>query len=221
MLPTSQSLKHMIIKDTELPRWRRTPEERPRQILDAALQVFGEQGLAGARIDDIADRAGISKGTIYLYFPSKDDLFREVLRDAFVGMLDAVSTMEVTADAAADLRTFSTKFFNYLRSARFETTYRLILAQLHAFPELSREYASEVREPIREMIRGILDRGTRAGTFSDGDNLVRARMLQALLWQHGMWCAKREVNPDLETRSDNEVLAEVIHFFMEAVATKR
>ena len=211
----------MVTKTPDFPRWRRTPEERPRQILDAALQVFGEQGLAGARIDDIADRAGISKGTVYLYFASKDELFREVLRDAFVGMLEAVSALDATEDAAADLRAFCKQFFNYLRSPRFETTYRLILAQLHAFPELSREYASEVREPIRALIRSILDRGTKDGLFSEGDNLVRARMLQALLWQHGMWCAKREVNPDLETRSDSEVLAEVIHFFMEAIASKR
>lgn len=210
----------MVIKDSELPRWRRTPEERPRQILEAALQVFGEQGLAGARIDDIADRAGISKGTVYLYFASKDELFREVLRDAFVGMLESVSELESTADAAHDLRTFCTTFFAYLRSTRFETTYRLILAQMHAFPELSREYAYEVREPIRGIIRGILDRGSESGQFGAGDNLVRARMLQALLWQHGMWCAKREVNPDLENRSDNAVLGEVIQFFLDAVAKK-
>jgi AcrR family transcriptional regulator len=53
------------------PRWRRLPEERPRQILAAALEVFGEHGLAAARLEDIAKRAGVSKGTIYLYFPNK------------------------------------------------------------------------------------------------------------------------------------------------------
>ena len=55
---------------TSEPRWRRLPEERPRQILDAALAVFAERGLAAARLDDIAKRAGLSKGTIYLYFPN-------------------------------------------------------------------------------------------------------------------------------------------------------
>ena len=53
------------------PRWRRLPEERPKQILDAALSVFADRGLADARLDDIAKRAGLSKGTIYLYFPNK------------------------------------------------------------------------------------------------------------------------------------------------------
>src|SRR5207248_3078430 len=59
---------------------RRAPDERPQQILDAALAVFDEEGLDRARLDDIARRAGIAKGTIYLYFPNKEALFREVLR---------------------------------------------------------------------------------------------------------------------------------------------
>ena len=62
------------------PRWRRLPEERPKQILAAALEVFGERGLASARLEDIAKRAGLSKGTIYLYFPNKEELFREMVR---------------------------------------------------------------------------------------------------------------------------------------------
>ena len=62
------------------PRWRRLPGERPNQILQAALEVFDEQGLAGARLEDIAKRAGVSKGTIYLYFANKEELFREMIR---------------------------------------------------------------------------------------------------------------------------------------------
>jgi len=64
------------------PRWRRLPEERPQQILDAALSVFAEHGIDAAKLEDIAARAGVSKGTIYLYFPSKEELFREVLISA-------------------------------------------------------------------------------------------------------------------------------------------
>ena len=71
------------------PRWRRLPEERPRQILDAALEVFGERGLAGAKLDEIARRAGVSKGTIYLYFPNKEELFREMIRQTVVARIEA------------------------------------------------------------------------------------------------------------------------------------
>src|SRR5213080_4166353 len=70
------------------PRWRRLPEERPEQILNAALVEFGERGLASARLEDIAKRAGLSKGTIYLYFPNKEALFREVVRHTVVTQLE-------------------------------------------------------------------------------------------------------------------------------------
>src|SRR3954468_11678595 len=71
------------------PRWRRLPEERPKQILSAALAVFGERGLAAARLEDIAKRAGLSKGTIYLYFPNKEALFQEMIRQTVVAKIEA------------------------------------------------------------------------------------------------------------------------------------
>lgn len=204
---------------SELPRRRRVPEERPRQILEAALAVFGEQGLAGARIDDIAERAGISKGTVYLYFASKDDLFREVLRDTFAEMLEIASAVEDTASAKADLKTFCRNYWTFLRSSRFETVYRLVMSEIHAFPELSRDYSVEVKDPIKQILTRILNHGVKTGEFSKGNNTVRARMLLALLWQNGIWCSRREFNPDLEGRTDAAVLNEVMSFYLEAVAT--
>ena len=70
------------------PKWRRLPEERPQQIIEAALDVFAERGLASARLEDIAKRAGVSKGTIYLYFPNKEALFREVVRQTVVANIE-------------------------------------------------------------------------------------------------------------------------------------
>src|SRR6476469_1611223 len=84
---TDQSLKMSEHTVTE-PRWRRLPEERPKQILDAAFAVFAERGLAAARLEDIAKRAGLSKGTIYLYFPNKEELFREVVRSTVIAFIE-------------------------------------------------------------------------------------------------------------------------------------
>ena len=70
------------------PKWRRRPEHRPQQIIEAALEVFGECGLANARLQDIAERAGVSKGTIYLYFPNKEELFREVVRNSVIAFIE-------------------------------------------------------------------------------------------------------------------------------------
>src|ERR1043166_3869870 len=69
------------------PRWRRRPEERPEEIITAALEVFGEDGFAHATLDSVARKAGVSKGTLYLYFDSKDELFREMLRGKCVASL--------------------------------------------------------------------------------------------------------------------------------------
>src|ERR1043166_2297082 len=77
------------VSHTSEPRWRRLPEERPRQILAAALEVFGDHGLAPPRLEEIAKRAGLSKGTIYLYFSNKEELFREMIRHLIVTQLEA------------------------------------------------------------------------------------------------------------------------------------
>src|SRR6185436_14978008 len=66
--------------EDRVPRWQRRPESRPEEILEAALHVFGEQGFARTRLEEVAKRAGVSKGTLYLYFKSKEDLFREMAR---------------------------------------------------------------------------------------------------------------------------------------------
>src|SRR6187551_3936591 len=113
------------------PRWRRLPEDRPRQILTAALEVFGERGLAAARLDDIAKRAGISKGTIYLYFPNKEELFREMIRQTAVANIalgeKAVSQGTPTEQLCAAMR----GYWKFVRSPVFSTIHRLVLGELH------------------------------------------------------------------------------------------
>src|SRR6476661_3924562 len=124
------------------PRWRRLPEERPRQILEAALEVFAERGLSDARLEDIAKRAGVSKGTIYLYFPNKEELFREMVRDIVVGQLEIAERMvnESTASATETLVAFMRKHWAKIRSAEFEPLFRLVHAEIHHFPDLAKFY---------------------------------------------------------------------------------
>jgi AcrR family transcriptional regulator len=74
------------------PRWHRRADERPREICAAALDVFAEKGFAAARLDEIARRAGVSKGTLYLYFKDKAELFRAVVRDAIAPNVQAITS---------------------------------------------------------------------------------------------------------------------------------
>src|ERR1044072_380059 len=86
------------------PRWQRRPEERPEEILDAAFDVFGEQGFARTRLEEVAQRAGVSKGTLYLYFDSKETLFREMVRAKAVAALrEAEAFVEGYTGSSRDL----------------------------------------------------------------------------------------------------------------------
>src|ERR1700704_1388316 len=167
------------------PRWRRLPEERPKQILDAALAVFAEHGLAAARLEDIAKLAGLSKGTIYLYFPNKEELFREVVRTSVVAFIArAEAFFEAEKDPMQALLAWMDGYWGWLRSPVFPAMHRLINSELRDFPDLAQFYATEVIERAQRLVRGMLERGMDAGVFRRMDPLVAARMLSALFVTH-------------------------------------
>src|SRR3954452_655449 len=103
------------------PKWRRRPEHRPQQIIEAALEEFGRCGLSNARLEDIAKRAGVSKGTIYLYFPNKEELFREVIRSTVVAQIEQaeVDVANATGTATESLTRIMRGSFEFLRTATF------------------------------------------------------------------------------------------------------
>src|SRR3954471_16105826 len=134
------------------PRWRRLPEERPKQILDAAFAVFTERGLAAARLDDIAKRAGLSKGTIYLYFPNKEELFREVVRGTVIARIEHGETVfQKERDPEQALLAWMEGYWAWLRSPIFPGMHRLVNSELHSFPDLAAFYAKEVIERAQRL----------------------------------------------------------------------
>src|SRR5512132_1997897 len=141
------------------PRWRRLPEERPRQILHAALEVFDERGLAGARLDDIARRAGVSKGTIYLYFPNKEELFREVVRAIVVDRLRDAASKAGEGNPVDELKRYLRAHWDFVRSPEFQTIFKLVTGELHNFPELAEFYGREVVMPANQFMAGMIKRG--------------------------------------------------------------
>ena len=84
------------------PRYRRRKEERPAEITQAAMETFAEHGYAAARVDDVAKRAGISKGLLYLYFKTKEELFKAVIRSVVVPRIDALKTAITDSDLSAE-----------------------------------------------------------------------------------------------------------------------
>lgn len=199
---------------------RRAPEERPQQILDAAFHEFGERGLARARLDDIARRANVAKGTIYLYFPNKEELFREMVRQSMVQALyrnEAIIAEHAAGSATIQLTALFEAWWNFLRSERFAVVHRLVIGELHNFPDLMQFYADEVILRGRRAISSVIARGIATGEFRDLDPDVAARMLSALGVSHSIWCTRRSFFPSLLSTSDDALGAQLLDFYLHAL----
>jgi AcrR family transcriptional regulator len=199
------------------PKWRRCPEDRPEQIINAALQVFGERGLANARLQDIAARAGVSKGTIYLYFPNKEELFREMIRRTAVAALERAEKAVTHGTPTEQLLAFMKGYWQFVRSPVFSTIYRLVLGELHQFPDLAKFYAHDVVARGLKLLGGIIRRGIDAGEFREIEPLVAARMLVALIVMNGIWRDEHTGVPLLAHQSDEQVFREVAQFYLHSI----
>ena len=201
------------------PKWRRRPEHRPQQIIEAALEVFGECGLAKTRLQDIADRAGVSKGTIYLYFPNKEELFREMIRQTAVAKIALAEEITTHGSPTEQLCTAMRGYWNFVRSPAFSTIHRLVLGELHQFPDLAEFYANEVTARGLRLLSGIIQRGVETSEFRQIDPMVAARMLMALTVMHGIWRDKHTGVPLLCHKKDEDVFREMAHFYLHALTT--
>ncbi|MEZ4423889.1 MAG: TetR/AcrR family transcriptional regulator [Gemmatimonadota bacterium] len=199
------------------PRWRRRPTERPEEILRAALDVFVEEGLAGARVEDIAQRAGVSKGTLYLYFQGKEELFREAILAHVGRTLETLSTASAPGDARERLARFLAAYWAVMRGPRFAGLYRLVLAELHQFPDLTRFWADEISGRAIALLMPVLEEGAREGVFRLLDARVAGRMIAALLGQHAVWASRRDLFPHLRQKDDEELLSEISEFAFAAL----
>ena len=202
------------------PRFRRLPGERPGQILDAALIEFGEKGLAHARLDDVARRAGVAKGTVYLYFPTKDDLFRAMVRH-LAGRTLAAFELRLAdgarATAHAQLHRYVEGLWTHVRGPIFATLHRLTTGELPDFPDLMRFFIQETADPALKICAGIIRAGIARGEFRRVDPDTTARMIHAIVIKHGVWCAHRPQVPFVAHTTDAQVLREMTDFIDHAL----
>ena len=201
---------------------RRAPDERPHQILEAALATFGEYGLVGARLEDIARRAGIAKGTIYLYFPNKEALFREVVRQTVVARIDRLAhdlDADPDAPAAAQLDACMAQWWSYLHDGPFRTVYRLVVSELHRFPDLVEFYGREVLTRGNRLIGGVIARGVARGEFRAVEPYAAARMLSAMFISHTIWIGDpfQAFMPSLQGLTPDQVFAQLRDFAFHAL----
>lgn len=164
-------------------------EERREAILAAALDEFAARGFAATRLDDVAKRAGVAKGTIYLHFQDKEDLFQELIRSALspvVMILEAAPSTDLPLRAVAD-RLIQT-FVREVYGTRRKDVIRLVLAEGRRFPKVAEFYHREVVGRAMTAVRALASRALARGEIRD-DALARfpqllvAPALVALIWE--------------------------------------
>lgn len=172
------------------PKWRRRKEERPRDITAAALGVFAEKGFAGARMEEIARRAGISKGTLYLYFDTKEAMFRAVVREVVVPNVEAVQQAALAADLPfADMvRMLLPRFAETVTRVPIGAVAKMVIGESRNFPELARVWHDEVIFKALGLVAGVIERAQARGEVRPGDPRTHAfsimgPMLMGVLWR--------------------------------------
>lgn len=160
---------------------QRRKAERPDELLDAALALFVERGFAATRIDDVAQRAGVSKGTVYLYWPGKEELLRAVIQRFLGGHLSAgVLAIQNHTGKASDLlrHTFADWWIAMIDSPT-SGVFKLMLAEACNFPEIASFYRQEVVERGQRLIRTVIEKGIADGELREVD--VEAAVFSLLL----------------------------------------
>ncbi len=160
------------------PRFERRKDARPGEILDAALDLFVEKGFAATRLEDVAQRAGVSKGTVYLYFDSKEDLFKAVIRSGMVRAIEeAERRVAAYPGSASDLlRELYTAWWQNIGGTKLAGIPKLMISEAQNFPELARFYYEEVIQRGSQLFARTIERGVERGEFRpvNVDYAVRA-----------------------------------------------
>lgn len=169
----------------------RRKEARPGELLAAALELFVEKGYAATRADEVAKRAGVSKGTLFLYFSSKEELFKAVVRDTISGRYPgwAAEFDAFEGDTADMLRYAMNSWWTSVGATKASGISKLIMSEASNFPELAAFYQKEVIEPGHALIRRILQRGIDRGEIRPMDmthavHIVMAPLLYLVMCKH-------------------------------------
>jgi TetR/AcrR family transcriptional regulator len=183
------------------PKRERRKEARPRELLDAALALFVEKGFTATRAEEVAARAGVSKGTLFLYFQSKEDLFKAVIRENIGSLFPAWNE---------ELDTFKgncTEMVKYAMNAWWERVgstpasgiAKLVISEAQNFPDVAAFYQADVVAPGTHLLQRILQRGVDSGEFRAMDTnsavyALIAPMIFLMMWKHSMGACAASAN---------------------------
>lgn len=171
-------------------RWERRPDERPNEILDAALAVFAERGYRNTRLEHVGEAAGVTKGTIYHYFTNKEDLLLRAIehrREEAFGRIDEL-LRDKTAPVSTRIRLLVRRWFSELTKERLAVTTLLLQGISHEAPEAHRKWLGGGPTAAVRLMAALIREGQTRGEFRpDADGEVAARLLLSGLLQQTVW----------------------------------
>lgn len=173
------------------PKWQRRSEERPREICAAALEVFAEKGFAAAKVDEIARRAGVSKGTLYLYFNDKEDLFRAVVRDSIAPNVEAIASTISSLEFrfAEVVHKFLAGFAEREARLPLGAVAKIVIGESRNFPELARVWHDEVASKAIATLAGLVETAQQRGEVRTGNPRLYAFSLMGPMVLGALWRA--------------------------------
>jgi len=199
------------------PRWRRLPGERPHQLIDAALEVFSEHGFNAAKLDEIAHRAGVSKGTIYLYFASKEELFKAVVNDVIAAQLRTAHEGPSPTSASARLERALRANWAFTTHPRFDSWFRILVAELPKHPELLAFYNREVIDRAWAILEAVIEQGIASGEFRYVEPRLAVGFANSLVIMHRHWVSSASIRPEYQTRDRQQLIDGIVDFALAAL----
>ena len=171
----------------------RRKEARPGELLEAALDLFVEKGYAATRVEEVAARAGVSKGTLFLYFPSKEDLFKAVVRENVVATVaqGAAEVAQFQGSSSELLEWMMLQWWRRYGATKASGISKLVMSEASNFPDLADFFRTEVIVPAHALVRSALQRGIDQGEFRTVNveltlHSVMSPLLFLVMWKHSM-----------------------------------
>lgn len=154
---------------------------RPQQLLDAALPLFVQKGFAATRTEEVARLAGVSKGTLYLYYPSKEELFKAVVRHHVAALIGEAGQVVAVAEGGTGelLRHLFAQWWERVSASDVGGLHKIVLSEARNFPELAQFYIDEVVQPARQLFESLIRRGIARGEFRAVDVPATAQVVMA------------------------------------------
>lgn len=188
----SKPTQHMNASETLPAPGKREQQKEARRsaIIDAALEEFTAQGFTAAKLDDVAVRAGIGKGTIYLYFDSKESLFEEVVRKHLMPDKDMAASYLAAMNEGTASEILARHFrhiYAFMKHAKVPPLLMMIQSETARFPKLAEFFYQEMISPSQEMIRLIVRKGVQSGEFRADAETAYPQLLFAPVMSSALW----------------------------------